>query len=333
MTDNSSPGGGPVPQDVANGSCAPTIRSIADLKDWLATIATTANRVTELIAGDGCAVKPPRSLQDAAELFALVSDMARSVSSNRSPEEPKASRLETLARVGGESLVSWLHAVEVELGLEPEDLCALPMAAVCVRLASSTAPRTPAWAMPYQPVEAHLVHAAQGDLTEAILAVVSAEQPVHRRRVVRALIRADKQFQASEIQAALDCLTGLTRTGVGSIGNPLVVDRSGFYEERDYVGGTSVRLPTGDSATRRSVSEVPVTELGQATFRLVDERRQTVEQLIETIGTLYCWDPSNERVAAVVRHIVSQLLARNHFEQDNGSLTVPEAAGPHVTAA
>jgi hypothetical protein len=79
-----------------------------------------------------------------------------------------------------------------------------------------------------------------------------------------------------------------------------------------------VRIPeTDDEATRRSIAEVPATELQAAIERVVIDAMQVGhDELTFVVARLYGWNRRGSDIAAELASAVAHLLSTGRLERD-----------------
>lgn len=185
----------------------------------------------------------------------------------------------------------------------------------------------PSWVEPYvvssptppsRWVEMH-DYGAQADLRRMIEAVVAVEGPVSREVVLRRVREAWGVGRAgSRIRASFDEAIKTLR------GRGRVVEPDKGFLMVDGADPARVRVPDPDDpSTRRSVDEVPVSELRAAILGIVgDAIHAGRDELTFAVARLYGWNRRGSDISSALERAVTYLLRMKRLEKHGDYLQV-----------
>jgi hypothetical protein len=162
-------------------------------------------------------------------------------------------------------------------------------------------------------------YAAQSDLRRMIEEVVVVEGPVAREVVLRRVREAWGVGRAgSRIRSSFDEAVKTLRS------RGRVVESEKGFLMMDGADPARVRVPNADDlATRRSVSEVPVSELRAAILGVVgDAIHAGRDELTFAVAKLYGWNRRGTDISAALERAVTYLLRMKRLARDGEYLKV-----------
>jgi len=178
---------------------------------------------------------------------------------------------------------------------------------------------TPPWARGAWVGEMH-EYSAQADLRRMIEEVVEVEGPLSRELVLRRVREAWGVGRAgSRIRDSFeDAIRTLRARG------RIVESEPGYLMIKDG-DPNRVRIPDADNpSTRRSIAEVPGTELRAAIERVVEDAIHAGrDELTLAVARLYGWNRRGADIAAGLERAVTYLLRMKRLERDGVYLRRP----------
>jgi hypothetical protein len=163
-------------------------------------------------------------------------------------------------------------------------------------------------------------YSARSDLRRMITEVVEAEGSVAREVVLRRVREAWGVGRAgSRIRETFDEVVKNLKARGG-----IVESEAGFLMPEDGVRDR-VRVPDPDDpTTRRSIEEVPPTELRTAVERVVrDAMHAGRDEVTFAVARLYGWNRRGSDIAAGLERAVTYLLRMKRLERDGEYLRIP----------